>query len=432
MNLQLSDYSYDLPDHRIARYPVSPRDSSKLLVYKNGEITHERFSNIDDFIPEKSLLVFNDTKVIPARTHFRKKSGTIIEVFLLNPVSPTHFVHEAMLTTESCVWQCMIGNKKRWKNGEILEAKISSKQLIVSTELQAADGLVSADNYQLSTINSLSITAELIDYEQNLVKFSWKNDTNESIIFLDVIQALGQIPLPPYLKRETETQDLETYQTVYSKAEGAVAAPTAGLHFTENVFQNLAQKNIKHDFVTLHVGAGTFQPVKVENVIEHKMHSEQIVFTNSLIENLIQNIGQIIAVGTTSMRSLESLYWIGVKLNKLQNEAKNIAQNNLKIEKLFPYEQQTLPTAKNSLIAILNYMSELKLEQLVAETEIFILPSYEFKICKGLITNYHQPESTLMLLVAAFVGNDWKKIYEEALTNDYRFLSYGDSSFLMP
>ena len=425
MNLQLSDYSYDLPDHRIARYPVSPRDSSKLLVYKNGEITHERFSNIHHFITEKSLLVFNDTKVIPARTHFQKQSGTIIEVFLLNPVSPTHFVHEAMLTTESCVWQCMIGNKKRWKNGEILEAKISSEQKI-------SDGLDSIDNYQLSTINSLDITAELIDYEQNLVKFSWKNDTNESIIFLDVIQALGQIPLPPYLKRETEAQDLETYQTVYSKAEGAVAAPTAGLHFTENVFQNLAQKNIKHDFVTLHVGAGTFQPVKVENVIEHKMHSEQIVFTKSLIENLIENIGQIVAVGTTSMRSLESLYWIGVKMNKLQIEAKNIAQNDLKIEKLFPYEPQTLPTAKDSLIAILNYMNELNLAQLVAETEIFILPSYEFKICKGLITNYHQPESTLMLLVAAFVGNDWKKIYQEALTNDYRFLSYGDSSFLMP
>ena len=420
MNLQLSDYSYDLPDHRIARYPVSPRDSSKLLVYKNGEITHERFSNIDDFIPEKSLLVFNDTKVIPARTHFQKQSGTIIEIFLLNPVSPTHFVHEAMLTTESCVWQCMIGNKKRWKNGEILEVPIGkdySFNIALLTPLLGVGGL---------------ITAELIDYEQNLVKLSWKNDTNESIIFLDVIQALGQIPLPPYLKRETEAQDLETYQTVYSKAEGAVAAPTAGLHFTESVFQNLAQKNIKHDFITLHVGAGTFQPVKVENVIEHKMHSEQIVFTKSLIENLIENIGQIVAVGTTSMRSLESLYWIGVKLNKLQFEAKNIVQNDLKIEKLFPYEQQTLPTAKDSLIAILDYMNELNLEQLVAETEIFILPSYEFKICKGLITNYHQPESTLMLLVAAFVGNDWKKIYEEALNNDYRFLSYGDSSFLMP
>ena len=432
MNLQLSDYSYDLPDHRIARYPVSPRDSSKLLVYKNGKITHERFSNIHHFIPEKSLLVFNDTRVIPARTHFQKQSGTVIEVFLLNPVSPTHFVHKAMLTTESCVWQCMIGNKKRWKNGEILEVKISTEKLVVSSERQVADGSDSTDNYQPSTINSLSITAELIDYEQNLVKFSWKNDTNESIIFLDVIQALGQIPLPPYLKRETETQDLETYQTVYSKAEGAVAAPTAGLHFTENVFENLAQKNIKHDFVTLHVGAGTFQPVKVENVIEHKMHSEQIVFTKSLIENLIENIGQIVAVGTTSMRSLESLYWIGVKMNKLQTKVKNIVQNDLKIEKLFPYEPQTLPTAKDSLISILNYMNELNLEQLVAETEIFILPSYEFKICKGLITNYHQPESTLMLLVAAFVGNDWKKIYEEALNNDYRFLSYGDSSFLMP
>ena len=414
--LKLSDYSYNLPDERIARYPVSPRDTSKLLVYKNGAIVHECFNNIHHFIPENSLLIFNDTKVIPARTFFQKPTGTIIEVFLLNPVSPTHLVNEAMQTTESCVWQCMIGNKKRWKSGEIL-------------------GVV-VDNLQSSS-HGLHLTAQLIDLDQNLVQFSWENGTNTNTRFLEVVQALGQIPLPPYLKRNTEIQDLETYQTVYSKSEGAVAAPTAGLHFTENVFENLTQKNIRHDFVTLHVGAGTFLPVKVENVVEHKMHSEQIVFTKSLVQNLIQNLGQIIAVGTTSMRSLESLYWIGVKIHQSGVEssllkAKNTERHYLQIEKLFPYQPQDLPTAKESLNAILNHMDVQNLEQLVAETEIFILPSYEFKICKALITNYHQPESTLMLLVAAFVGNDWKRIYEEALNNDYRFLSYGDSSLLIP
>ncbi len=345
-------------------------------------------------------MVFNDTKVIPARIHFQKPSGAIIEVFLLNPVLPTVLVNEAMLITDTCVWQCMIGNKKRWKNGEVLSWK---------SEID----------------NELTINAELVDNELNYVKFWWEDKSNSGKTFLEIIQQLGQIPLPPYLKRKTETKDLETYQTVYSKAEGAVAAPTAGLHFTEEVLKNLADKNIQHDFATLHVGAGTFQPVKVENVVEHQMHSEQIVFTKSLILNLIENLGKTIAVGTTSMRSLESLYWLGVKC-KMSN-----SPFELNIEKLFPYQTQDLPSPKESLLAIINYMETRQIEQLVAETQIFILPGYDFKICNGLITNYHQPESTLMLLVAAFVGSDWKRIYDEALKKDYRFLSYGDSSLLL-
>ncbi len=403
LDIQLADFDYNLPDERIARYPVEPRDSSKLLVYQSGQISHQVFSNLTDFLPTNAFLVFNDTKVIPARIYFQKATGSVIEIFLLQPHSPTRFVHQAMQLTDSCVWECMIGNKKRWKNNEILH---------LSFEI---NGL----KYQ--------IEAKLVEREQNLVQFSWNNKLVVPITFVDVVKALGQIPLPPYLKRKTESQDSETYQTVYSKAEGAVAAPTAGLHFTERVFEQMAHKNIGHSFVTLHVGAGTFMPVKVQNVAAHTMHSEQVVYTQKLIEDLIEHNGKIIAVGTTSMRSLESLYWFGVKL--LVDKTENIVFN---VEKLYPYSVENPPLVTESLQAILIFMTANNMTQLVGETEIMILPSYQFKICKGLITNYHQPESTLMLLVAAFVGNDWRQVYDQALANNYRFLSYGDSSLLLP
>ena len=269
------------------------------------------------------------------------------------------------------------------------------------------------------------------DSEKNWVQFSWKGiDQTEAICFVEVIKALGQIPLPPYLNRATEARDAETYQTVYSKAEGAVAAPTAGLHFTENVFKSLANRQISHDFITLHVGAGTFQPVKVANAIEHTMHSEQVVFTKSILENILKNCDNLIAVGTTSVRALESLYWFGVKL---QQESTTDQPPTFFIEQFYPYAHQTqaLPSAKDALETILNYLETNNLTQLIGETEIYIVPGYGFKMCKGLITNYHQPGSTLMLLVSAFVGEDWKKIYNEALQNGYRFLSYGDSSLLL-
>ncbi len=395
--IQLSDYSYHLPDERIARYPVDPRDSSKLLVYKEGQIEHDNFHNLVNYLPEHSFLVFNDTKVIPARIYFRKSTGAIIEVFLLTPVAPSQRLHDAMQTTEKCVWECMIGNKKRLKEGESYELRIDS---------------------------ALQVNISLVDADKNRVEFSWKT-SSEPVPFVEVLRCLGQIPLPPYLKRATEQKDLDTYQTVYSKVEGAVAAPTAGLHFTNNVFEQLTQKDIRHDFVTLHVGAGTFLPVKVQNVVEHAMHTEQVVFSKALIENLLRNVESIVAVGTTSARSLESLYWFGVKL--LEKESKVFF-----IEKLYPYQQRQLPTPSQSLDAVLSMMETAGIDELAGETQIFILPSYTFKICKGLITNYHQPESTLMLLVAAFVGDDWKAIYEAALKNDYRFLSYGDSSLLLP
>ncbi|WP_435356930.1 S-adenosylmethionine:tRNA ribosyltransferase-isomerase [Emticicia sp. SJ17W-69] len=397
VEINLEKYNYQLPDERIARFPVEPRDSSKLLIYKDLVISEEKFFTLKSHLPENTFLVFNNTKVIPARLFFQKQNGVVIEVFLLNPIAPSNIVSQVMETTESCTWACMIGNKKRFKE----------KVTATVTPFSIGEGVV--------------LTAELIDHEKNHVKFSWNND---KLTFAEIVNFFGQIPLPPYLKRETAQKDYETYQTVYSKKDGAVAAPTAGLHFTEQVFEDLAKKGIKHDFVTLHVGAGTFQPIKVQNVVEHKMHCEQIVFDKSFIINLLQNIDFVIPVGTTSMRSLESLYWFGVKLL--------MGEEEFFIEKLFPYNRAETFTAQESLKAILNFMTERNLSQIIGETEIFIFPGYQFNICKGIITNFHQPDSTLILLVAALVGENWQKIYDYALNNNFRFLSYGDSSLLIP
>ncbi len=400
MEWTIEKYNYVLPDEKIARFPVEPRDTSKLLIYRQGKIEETLFRELKEYIPENTFLVFNNTKVIPARLFFEKKNGVLIEIFLLNPVLPSSIVSQAMETTGSCVWVCMIGNKKRFKE------KVFANYTI-STEHESID---------------LELGAELIDSEQNLVKFTWNDDR---MSFASIVKFFGQIPLPPYLKRQTEHRDYETYQTVYSQKEGAVAAPTAGLHFTDRVFEELASKEVKHDFVTLHVGAGTFQPIKVKNVLEHPMHCEQIVFERSFIKNLLDNANFVIPVGTTSMRSLESLYWFGVKL--LQGEERFF------IEKLFPYEsiEQEI-SLENSLKAILRWMEHNQFDTIIGETEIFIFPSYRFRVCKGIITNFHQPDSTLMLLVGALVGDDCKKIYDFALENDFRFLSYGDSSLLIP
>ena len=415
-NIKLSDYTYDLPDERIAKFPLSKRDESKLLVYQQGEISHSVFKNITDYLPKNSLLVFNNTKVIPARIHFQKPTGAIIQIFLLHPILPTPVINLAMDVTDSCVWECMIGNRKRWKKDDVL-----SQVLII-------DG------------QEVEVNVKIDNEERNQVKLSWKNVGSrdgfedktenrkpkiENRKFVDLIQALGTIPLPPYLNRETQASDSETYQTIYSEKKGAVAAPTAGLHFTQEVLQNLKKQGFKQDFLTLHVGAGTFQPIKVENIIEHKMHNEQVVFTKKNIENLLENLGNIIPVGTTSMRTLESIYWFGVKFLKGDDSP-------LLIEKLYPYQHDNLPSVKDSLKAILMEMEGKNIEEITAETEIFIFPSYQFKICKGIITNYHQPESTLILLIAALIGEDWRKVYDEAMTNNYRFLSYGDSSLLLP
>ncbi len=395
--ISMSDYHYELADEKIAKYPLSERDQSKLLVFSEGRIHHQLFSNLGEQIPSATLLVFNDTRVIPARARFVKPTGAVIELLLLHPEKPTRIINDAMLETQTCVWGCMIGNKKRWKQPDTLSVPLTIEG------------------------RSVVISASYHDYEQNQVQFEWDSED----VFLDIVKALGEIPLPPYLHRETEEEDKITYQTVYAKQDGAVAAPTAGLHFTQNVFDRLAKKDITFEYVTLHVGAGTFQPVKVDSVTEHKMHSEQVVYSRQLVTSLIAKSERIVPVGTTSLRSLESLFWYGVKL--LQEPDAPFL-----IEKLYPYPffEKGVPTVKESLAAILDYMDRHSLDEIVGETEIFIFPGYQFQLCQGLITNFHQPGSTLILLVAALVGPAWRTIYDTALSQDYRFLSYGDSSIL--
>lgn len=395
VSISLNDYKYDLPEDKIAKVPLKNRSDSKLLAYKNGTIAHTQFHQIDKYIPDDSLLVFNNTRVIPARLHFVKDTGALIEIFLLEPMAPTTEVASAMLVKNQCSWKCMVGNLKRWKEGYTLKMVLES--------------------------SGIELQAELADREEQIVTFNWSTEEE----FVHVIEAAGKIPLPPYINREVTYEDQERYQTVYSQFDGAVAAPTAGLHFDQGVFANLKQKGIQVDYLTLHVSAGTFQPIKEDNVLNHKMHGEQVIVTLENIDNLMAK-DFIIAVGTTSMRTMESLYWYGVKL--LQGK------RDFVIEKLQPYEldKASLPSKQESLQAVKDYMLETQVNQLTGHTEIFIFPGYEFKICKGLISNFHLPGSTLILLVAAFIGEDWRQVYQAALANDYRFLSYGDSSLLIP
>lgn len=392
--LNINDYRYDLPQEKIALYPLANRDGSRLLVWQKGNIAHHRFYDLASFLPSTAFLFFNDTKVIPARLHFRKETGAEIEIFLLSPVTPSPVLSETMQATATCTWKCTIGNLKRWTAG----TKLSKH------------------------VQGIAIEATLLDRETGLVQFTW--DGNRA--FAEVISLWGETPLPPYLKRKAEASDRERYQTIYSHYEGAVAAPTAGLHFTEKVFASLEKRNIHHDFVTLHVSAGTFQPVKTEDAEAHTMHHEQVIVTEKNIDNLLVPGRFIIPVGTTSMRTLESLYWYGVKLLQDPRAAFVIRQND-------PYETAgTLPSARESMEAVKKFMNSNGLDAITGETSIFIKPGYTFRICQGLITNFHQPASTLILLVAAFVGKNWSAIYNEALRNDYRFLSYGDSSLLLP
>lgn len=397
--IDLSKFKYDLPDDRIAKFPLEKRDHSQLLHYLNGKITHQHFYNITELLPKKSSLIFNNTKVIPARIHFKKQSGANVEIFLLSPVEPTPEVAQAMLVKGKCVWHCMIGNRKRWKEKDQLERFFETKN------------------------GKVKVTASYYNHEENFIQFEWDNDT---IPFVEIVEMMGSTPLPPYLNRSATEEDKPRYQTVYSKNEGAVAAPTAGLHFTDEILSQIQKSHNIHE-LTLHVGAGTFQPIKTDNVIEHDMHCEQIQMEKSTIEFLASTEDQIIAVGTTSIRTLESAYWYGIQLIKESKKEFNI-------KKLYPYEIgfDHLPSRKESFRAILNHMEEENIESIHGDTEIFIFPGYEFQVVNGLITNFHQPESTLILLISAFIGDDWKKVYDAALDHDYRFLSYGDSSLLVP
>lgn len=407
--VNIEDYDYNLPDERIAKYPLKKRDSSKLLIYKEGEITDAVFNSLPDYIPVDSLMIFNNSKVIQARMHFQKATGAQIEIFCLEPHSP-HDYALVFQQTQRCSWVCLIGNLKKWKEGSLFKSvHINGKEI----EIEARRLQSNSDSH--------------------VVEFEW-NDC--SITFADILDASGELPIPPYLNRKTEEQDKQTYQTVYSKIKGSVAAPTAGLHFTGEVMDLLRKKGVKLDEVTLHVGAGTFKPVKADDVDEHVMHSEFISVCKELVLHLLDHHGPVIAVGTTSVRTLESLYYIGELLDKEGDSAE------LKVEQQTPYYYRVGEriSVQDSLQAIVDYLDRNNLNVLIAETQIMIKPGFHFSIVDGIVTNFHQPKSTLLLLISAFVGNNdavnpdfeaWKKIYTHALDNGYRFLSYGDSSLLL-
>jgi len=399
-DIEINDYDYDLPSDRIAQYPVSERDGSQLLVYKNDKIIKDTFRNLDDYLPSGSLLVFNNSRVIRARILFQKETGAVIEILCLEPLSPADY-SLSFGSKKSVEWKCIVGNVKKWKD-DILTLPFKYNE------------------------NQYNLYAERLQSEGEVwrIKFSW-NCTRMS--FGEVIETTGHIPLPPYINREDEAMDTERYQTVYSRIRGSVAAPTAGLHFTDYIFEKIKTKGIKTVELTLHVGAGTFQPVKSNNIQEHEMHCEHFSINASTIKLLLENQGKIIPVGTTSVRTLESLYWLGVKLiinSSYMNPYLSLGQWE-------PYEITKAVSVNESLGALLNYINERKLVCLQAATSILIIPGYEFRMTNGIITNFHQPRSTLLLLISAWTGNIWKEIYNFALENRFRFLSYGDSSLLL-
>lgn len=402
--LLIKDFLYNLPEEKIAIRPLPQRDESKLLVYKDGTITESIYYDLNEYIPEKSLLIFNNTKVVEARLLFKKSTGSTIEIFCLEPGNVYADITTAMLQKGKVVWKCLVGGAKKWKEETLLK----------SIETGSATLQLNARKIEKFT-----------DYF--LVEFSWDD---ASLSFAEVLHAAGSMPLPPYLNRAAEESDKERYQTIYAKHDGSVAAPTAGLHFTERLFEKLAAKNIQCDFVTLHVGAGTFKPVKAESMQEHEMHTELIDVRAALIENILQHINEpVIAVGTTSLRTIESLYWLGVK---------TILQPAITLEYLQVYQWDAYDvdaetiTAKDALQSLLQWMQQNNLSNLITKTQIIIAPGYGLKVAKALITNFHQPQSTLLLLVAALSGDDWRKIYNYALENNFRFLSYGDGCLLYP
>ncbi len=407
-HIRISDYNYPLPDERIAKFPMARRDHSKLLVYRHGEVSDDVFYHLPDYLPSGALMVFNNTKVIQARMHFRKSdaqgqpTGALIEVFLLEPAEPSDY--ELMFqTTGRCAWYCLVGNLKKWKEGPLVRiVEIAGREVEVSATRGPVHG-----------------TSHRIDFE-------WTGDCS----FAEIIDAMGELPIPPYLNRETQESDKTTYQTVYSKIKGSVAAPTAGLHFTPEVLADLDAHGIDREELTLHVGAGTFKPVKSEEIEGHEMHTEYISVRRDTIRKLIAHEGQAIAVGTTSVRTLESLYYMGLKV--MQNP--DLTSEELHVAQWEPYEEVNSEgvSALDSLKALLVWMEEHQLEVLHSSTQIIIAPGYDYKIVKMLVTNFHQPQSTLLLLVSAFVKGDWHKIYDYALAHGFRFLSYGDSSLLIP
>ena len=400
-HIKISEFNYPLPDERIAKFPLAERDQSKLLVYRHGEVSEDHFTSLPSYLEKGEMMVFNNTKVIQARLHFRKETGALIEVFCLEPIAPNDYAL-SFQQTHQCSWLCMIGNLKKWKEGELSrKVEVKGKEITLTATRKECHG-----------------TSHWVD-------FTWDN---EEFTFADVLEAVGELPIPPYLNRATQESDKKTYQTVYSKIKGSVAAPTAGLHFTNRVLQALDEKGIDREELTLHVGAGTFKPVKSEEIEGHEMHTEYISVSKHTIEKLIRHEAKTVAVGTTSVRTLESLYYIGVLIH--QNPDAN--QEDLHVKQWMPYEPHAALTPLESLQCILDYLNRHEMDALHTSTQIIIAPGYEYKIVNKIVTNFHQPQSTLLLLVSAFVKGDWKKIYQFALSHDFRFLSYGDSSLLIP
>ncbi|RDC65092.1 S-adenosylmethionine:tRNA ribosyltransferase-isomerase [Adhaeribacter pallidiroseus] len=397
-NITIQDFRYQLPESLVAQFPLANRDASKLLFYQRGSISDHGFREIPDLLSPEALLIFNDTKVVQARLLFTKPTGGIIEIFCLEPVFPYTEMQQAMQQTTTCSWQCLVGNAKRWKSG-LLQMPLPTGFLQAELQERAADGFI--------------------------IKFSWQP---AALTFAEVLETAGKLPLPPYLNRDAEEADKIRYQTIYAATEGAVAAPTAGLHFTENILTKLTQRNIKQAKVTLHVGAGTFKPVKASAMADHQMHAEEIYVSSATIRSLQEQFPKsIIPVGTTSLRTLETLYWLGILI------ARNPELKSLHVPQWLPYEADAaLPRPAETLQVLLDYLQANQLDYLRATTQLLIAPGYPFRICSGLVTNFHQPESTLLLLVSALIGEDWRRVYEHALENQYRFLSYGDSSLLLP
>ena len=398
--IAIAEYDYPLPDERIAKYPLAERDTSKLLIYNKGVVCEERFSNLPQFVPQNSLMVFNNTKVIQARLRFRKETGALIEVFCLEPEQPCDY-QQIFLETKECVWQCLVGNSNRWKGGVLSQCVTAAgKEVTLSVERVGGPAAV------------------------NHVRFTWDGGCS----FAELLEAAGELPIPPYLNRATEESDTRTYQTVYSKVKGSVAAPTAGLHFTPAVLEALTAAGVEREEVTLHVGAGTFKPVKSELIADHEMHEEYIEVRKALLEKLIAAGGSAVAVGTTSVRTLESLYFLG----ELVAENPAITQDELHVGQWTPYNREHSLSTVEALEALVAWLERNGLDRVHSHTQIMIAPGYTFRIVKAIVTNFHQPKSTLLLLVSAFVKGEWRKIYDFALANGFRFLSYGDSSLLIP
>jgi S-adenosylmethionine:tRNA ribosyltransferase-isomerase len=399
-DLSISDFGYDLPDEKIARYPLEQRDGSKLLVWKAGRIEEGHYAGLAGFLPSPSLLVFNNSRVVEARIIFNKPSGGQIEIFCLEPHDSYSNIAVAMARTGRVLWICLIGGASKWKRGQVLVKQIGETRLEARfMEKRAGDFLV---------------------------EFSW---TPGDLSFAGLLHELGSIPLPPYLKRAADISDAERYQTVYARESGSVAAPTAGLHFSKELLRSLSSANIQSLYLTLHVGAGTFMPVKTEKLADHIMHEEFIEVDADTIENLISALQEpVIAVGTTSLRTLETLYWLGLKVSQFEN----IGAPDLYLDQGYPYRQNTHPPVREALNYLLKWIRRQPEKKLTTKTQLFIVPGYSFKIVRGLITNFHQPNSTLLLLVAALIGPDWKSVYSWALDHEYRFLSYGDGCLFLP